>query len=183
MLHEEGRNLERLGLSPARCLPMDVLPMQGCLPLSQPWPFPRSQRHLTAVTYRLQGSSSRSHLVWTNEHPCDMIPGLPPPFGLWCGSRRQGVDGSRVVAQEDGQKCLGESPTHRCFWLWISCGKSAGEVRMRCWGAGLSSACAGYPHLSTHTTRWVKEQGPKSGQGSLEGSIVLPCCSPMLWDF
>lgn len=28
-----------------------------------------------------------------------------------------GIDDSRVVAREDGQGGLGESPTHKCLWL------------------------------------------------------------------
>lgn len=36
-----------------------------------------------------------------------MVPGLPPSCGVQSGQREQGIDGSRVAAQEDGQGVLG----------------------------------------------------------------------------
>lgn len=172
--HGEGRNLVRLGVSPARCLPRDVLPMQGCLLLSQPWPLPRCQGHPTAVTRVLQPLGG--HRSIAGRGPCSATT-------LW----------SLVQVQEAGdrwQQSGGLGGWSRRSWgitntqmflaldfLWETSRRGEDGVQ------GCSPLPVLGTRLSTHTTRWGKEQGPKSGQGSLKGGTVLPCCSPVLWDF
>lgn len=147
--------------------------MQGCLPLSQPWPFARSQGHPTVVTYGLQGDCPTA--TWCGDIPVTWSLVCHHPLvssvGQGAGDRWQQSGGPEGWSR----RCWGITNTQMFLalnFLWETSWRGEDGV----WG---SRAVLGLWWVLTPHTGC--EQGLISGQGLLR--VALSCRSPMFRDF
>ena len=166
-----GRDWGRSSGSDQPGLPKDMPPVQGCPPLPQAWPFPRSWGASHGGHLWGAGRPSRGHPAWAHEHPCDTVPGLPLPFGLWVSPATgwvsvqagAGAGGSGHAARWQQSrsglgrmvkaKVWGITNTYKWFWLWLPWGEPAGEVRTGCRASPGSPGSGAVLHL-----RWLPSE-------------------------